>query len=259
MTRKCGQCGSRNDPKRVICQNCGARLPEPDQDGGELVAPPAAHQPPPPVFKGGKTKHATLKTVRPRHTVRNILLLIAVAILAAMAWAGSKALEPVGGLMSPVVPKASTVAHVRESLANAAAFGQGSWVGEVGVVNQVLAATATEHQIVDKGGMRLRFQRCYMEFAAGTADLIMVLEVNGRELVCRLSMEPVAWSKGSGVRFLKASIGGLHVPPIVADLAAPLWAPCIERSRSLVQEVATAKQIEITPKAVILKWAKSSP
>ena len=258
MIRKCGQCGSRNDPKRVICQNCGARLPEPEPDGGEPVAPPAAYQPPPPVFKGGKKEHATLKTVRPRRTGRNILLLLAVGILAGIAWAGSKVLEPVGGLKHPVVPNASTVAHIRESLTKAAAFGQGNWVGEVGAVNQVLAATANARALLDVGGLQLRFQRCYVEMDEGSADLIMVLDANGREIACRLSMEPVALGEGNSVQFTKATFGGLHVPSIVADFVAPLWTPCIESSRPLVQEVAAAKKIEITPKAVILKWAEPS-
>lgn len=259
MIRKCGQCGSRNDPKRVICKDCGARLPDPEPDGGDPVVAPANHQPPPPVFKGGRKEYAKLKTVRPRHPVRNALLLLMLACVAIIAWAGSKVLEPVPGLNRPVISHASTVDHVRESLAKSAVLGRGSWVGEVGALNQVLAEPANQRVIFQIAGMQLRFQRSYLEMAPGTADLIMVLDAHGREIVCRLSVEPVPLQGGSGIQFIKASVGGLQLPSFLAGFVAPLWTPCIDLSWPIIDAAASAQQIEITPKAIILKWEKSSP
>ena len=191
--------------------------------------------------------------------MRNGFLLLMAAFVAIIAWAGSKVLEPVPALKRPVVSHESTVAHVRESLAKAAAFGRGSWVGEVGALNQVLAAPANQRVIFQNAGMQLRVQNCYLEMASGRADLIMVLDAHGRDIVCHLSMEPMSLQRGSGLRFIEASIGGLQLPSIFAGFVAPLWTPCIDLSWPIVDAAATAQQIEITPKAVILKWEKSSP
>ncbi len=258
MIRLCRQCGSRNDPKRVICQDCGFSLPDPQPDDGKPVAPPVAYQPPPPVYKGEKKEHAALKTVRPRHTLRNLALLVVLCLVVGLGWAVSKAMQPVTGVKPPVAPHASTVAHFEESFAKSAAFGRGNWVGEVGVLNQFLASKAAPRQLLDLGGKTLRFERCYIESREGALDLVMVLGIDGRELVCRLGMVSDSTDGGTGVEFTRASIGGLEIPEFAAGVFAPLWMPCVESFRRQIDAVSSAKAIEFTPGAVIVQWSASS-
>lgn len=258
MIRLCGQCGSRNDPKRVICQDCGVRLPDPQPDDGKPVAPPVAYQPPPPVHKGEKKEYAALKTVRPRRTLRNLALLVVLCLAGGLGWAVSKAMQPAAGVKPPVAPHASTVAQLEESFAKSAAFGRGKWVGEIGVLNQFLASKAAPRQLVDLGGKTLRFERCYIETREGALDLVMVLGADGRELVCRLGMAPDSTDGGAGLKFTSASIGGLEVPAFAARYFAPLWTPCMESFQRRLGAVSSAKGIEFTPGAVIVQWSASS-
>ena len=258
MIRLCGQCGSRNDPKRVICQDCGTRLPDPQPDYGKPVAPPVAYQPPPPVYKADKKEYAALKTLRPRHTLRSLALLLLLCLVGGLGWAVSKAIQPVAGVKPPVASNASMVAHLEGSFAKVVAFGRGNWVGEIGALNQFLASKAAPRPLVDIAGKALRFERCYLETSEGVLDLVMVLGIDGRTLVCRLGMVPVSKDGGSGVEFTRASIGGLEIPEFAAGYFAPLWTPCVESFQQSIGAVASAKRIEFTPGAVIVQWSASS-
>ena len=258
MIRVCGQCGSRNDSKRVICQNCGVRLPDPEHDGGKPVTPSAAYQPPPPVFKSSKTKYAALKTVRPRHTGRNVFLLCLMCVVGVMAWLASKAIEPVSGVKPPTVLNDSVVAHVAESLTKSAAFGRGNWVGEESSLNQVLASQEVPRLLFRFAGTAVRFQRCYIKLGTGMLDLVMLLEVAGRTVVCRLELAPVVEGAGMGVRFTGASIGTITIPEFAVGYFAALWRPCLAVDPSFIDKIASAKNIEVIPRAVILKWSDSS-
>lgn len=258
MIRLCGKCGSRNDPKRVICQDCGVGLPDPQPDGGQSVVPPVAYQPPPPVFKGSKKEYAALKSVQPRHLVRNLVLVVLLCLAGMLAWAVTKALQPIPGPRPPVPANASTVAHLEDALFKASAFGRGNWVGETGALNQFLAEKARPRPLFEVAGKELRFERCYLETGEGTLDLVMVVDAGGRSLVCRLGMVPAAKDGAPRVRFSRATIGGLEIPEIAAGYFAPLWMPCVASSGPVLKKIASAKRIEITPGAVIVQWSASS-
>ncbi len=238
--------------------DCGARLPSPVADGGESVVPPAAHQPPPPVFKGARKEYAALKTVAPRRTLRNFCIVLALVVGALAGWAVSLAMKPVQVATPSVVPNAAIADQFVESLAKSATSRRANWVGPVASFNQLLATKAPPRLLTTIAGTAVQFERCHIEPREGVLDLVMLLDVGGRQIVCRLALVPIEKDGGTGIRVAGASIGSLTIPQVLAQYLAPIWSPCVENSRSFLERIASANRVEVTPRALIVQWSASS-
>lgn len=249
MSLHCAACQYDNDPTRVYCHNCGAKL----ERGATSPPPPTGFTHPTDVLKASKK--------RPPFAWRAALgALVRLAILGGIIWAVVLAFLPPHNLPAPV-PADQDVAERLSALVadSSGADGTRSFAVPAADVSTWLASTVTLHPAAGTLSY-LKPERVY--FVPGQGDFRLGLET-AVPLGLRIYFEgvyaPVRDASGCTLQAKRLSIGRLPLPPVLDLLVRKQFEGLRGALETPLGHLASADEILISPDAVNLRWSPRSP
>lgn len=255
----CGDCGTENDDTRVFCLNCAKRLPasipgskpRPATESVGISAPkPITPQAPKTLLKLPQTR-ARFSTV--------LFRLFVLLLLGAAGFVAYLILQPPTEVPRPV-PSASAeeVSQFASFLRDASRTSGGTWQGDESAINRFLTANVRPQPMGNSFGIKVAFERCYVELHEGRIDLTMQVTVFDHPLFLRVCLAPVAKGSGLGVRVVNAGLGHLLVPGPVAQFLLPLWNPCFAPIENTLATLKGGDSAKISPQRLVVRWPVSS-
>jgi len=258
----CGACTTENDDTRVFCLNCRERLPLPipgSKPGLSVPPTESAGSTAPKIYRhqSSKIPGKLRQAGTPFSTI--VIRLILLAALGAVGFAAYLILQPPAQIPPQIQPMSSgDLAQWATFLQTASKSPGGAWQGDKKSINQVLAATVRLKAVENPLGIRLQFERCYMDISEGRIDFTMQVAVQGRSIFLRVSLSPVYANGEMGVRVVDASLGRLPVPDPLATYLLPLWSPCFVSLENFLSHFQGAKSVEVTSGRIVVRWPENS-
>lgn len=251
----CGDCGTENDDTRVFCLNCAKRLPSsiPGSKPAPAIESVGIGAPKPITPQAPKTP-VKLRQAGTRYSTI-LFRLLALLLVGAAGFAVYLILQPPTEVPQPV-PSAS-VAEVNQFarfLRDASRTSGGTWQGDESAINRFLAANVRPQLIENSLGIKVSFERCYIEMHEGRIDFTMQVAVFDKSLFLRITLAPVTEGSGLGVRVVDAALGQLVVPGPVAQFLLPLWNPCFVSLENILAILKKADSAEVSPKRLVVRW-----
>jgi len=249
MSLHCAACQYDNDPTRVYCHNCGAKL----ERGATSPPPPTGFTHPTDVLKASKK--------RPPFAWRAALgALVRLAILGGIIWAVVLAFLPPHDLPAPV-PADQNVADRLSALVadSSSADGTRAFAVPAADASTWLASTATLPAA--EGALSyLKPERVY--FVPGQGDFRLGLET-AMPLGFRVYFEgvyaPVRDASGCTLEAKRLSIGRLSLPPVLDLLVRKQFESLRGALEAPLGQLASADEIKISPESINLRWSPRSP
>ena len=227
----CKQCNFENEPERVYCHNCGAKL-------DRSLLPPEATKRTDPVVVQERVR----KMVSPRRGARGrqVKNLVASLALAAVLGLLAAMIQPPDGI--PEISKdaavaAPTITDDLEGLVTQPAAGR--LVYSEDQVNAFLQSTI--HGKSNSSGVApLKFERTYVRFEEGFVRITYVQSVFGLPLYAT-TFDTVTIQNGQAMaKPLGGSVGRVKIPagliPYLGGMFAPLW-KVLDREKNLVAKL----------------------
>jgi len=288
----CGKCKAQNDDRRKVCYECGNGLdkqtstfipgePTTESEAG-LSAPPISTP------KGPQKLKKLKQAVRiPWGSMVALLILIAsgIGIYFAMqkpSWdktsiasastakpqsngreSGVSSPGPNGAWenpgpklanLPPVTPNPESVKLLLASLKDASKSKTGSWsISEAGI-NQVLATKVKLQSVTNALGVDIRFVSSSARLGNGSLDALMTIVIDNYPVSLSLTLKPVIEKGNLSAQYTSASIGRLYFPGFLAGFVARYFAPIGDSLEALLELIAKAKSVEITPEKVVVRW-----
>jgi len=247
MGLRCASCGFDNDPTRVYCHNCGLRL-----ERGQAVEAPTGFMHP--------TDAARMKKPRqPLAWGRYIGAAFRLLLLAGMAAAVVLALRPPPDVPPPVAADAQLASRLNTLVGNAANASEARAfsipAGDLNVwLNSMVSWRA------GGGAVALQPQRVYA--VAETGAVRMGLEARlppGIPVYFEGLYAPQPVARGYTLVPRALSIGCLPLPWPASELVTRQFAGLADAGADLLDEMAKASEITITPEKVHLGWGGRQP
>jgi hypothetical protein len=248
--RVCAACSTENDDTRVVCLNCGQRLPEPVKGTALRVPSAGASAPSVNVFK--KAAPGVLRTAKRRSVVPNLFFFVFLPALGFAVWL---AIQPLKDIPATPAPDGAADNALAAYLRDAAASNPGAWSTNESAVNRFLAANIKLQPVQNSLGINASFERAFVRFGNGSADFTMQLRLFDRDLFFRLRLAPEKTADGLALRPVGAWIGDLPIYPALAPLVMPVFQPCAVALMDVFDITSTASSAEISPSKIVVKWS----
>ena len=258
----CASCAAENDDTRVFCLNCANRLPLPipgSKPGLPVPSPESSGASAPKIhMTQAPKKPAKLRQAgtRPSTILFRFLFLLG---LGALGVAVYLVLQPPARIPASVQPMtAPELAQWATFLQTASKSSGGAWQGDVNSINRFLRASVRLHPIENPLGIKVAFERCYVELLDGRMDFTMQVAVQGRSVYLRVALAPEPVGGKVGVRVVDAALGQLPIPGPLAKYLLPLWNPCFDSLENVLAVFKDAKSVEVTSKRIVVRWPDAS-
>ncbi len=247
MSLHCAACGYDNDPTRVYCHSCGAKL----ERGASMAPPPTGFTHPTDVLKAAKKRSPF--AWRPALTA-----LVRLVILGGMIWAVVLAFLPPHDLPAPVPPDQAVAERLSALVADSSsADGTRAFAVPAADVSTWLASTVT----LEAGDGGLKPERVYFVPRQGYFRLGLETTVPmGLRLYFEGVYAPVRDADGGSTLAAKRlSIGRLPLPPVLDLLVRKQFESLRSALEVPLGQLAGADEITVSPDSINLRWAPRSP
>ncbi|MFZ4483832.1 MAG: hypothetical protein ACOYOL_07620 [Chthoniobacterales bacterium] len=249
MSLHCAACQYDNDPTRVYCHNCGAKL----ERGAASAPPPTGYTHPTEVTK--------LMKKRPPFNGRAVLgAVVRLLVLAGVVWAVVLAFLPPHDLPPPVAPDQVVAERLSVLVADSSsADGTRAFAVPAGDASIWLASTVTPGAA--QGGLSyLKPERVYL--VPGRGDFRLGLETQvplGLRIYFEGVYAPGPDASGTTLQARRLSIGRLPLPPVLDLLVRKQFESLRGALAVPLGQLATAKEITVSPDVINLRWSPRSP
>ncbi len=251
----CNTCGFENDPTRVFCQNCGARL-----EITEKTDAPSA--PPPPVYRYGREAQGA-KTVKKAGLGRLVLTLIrevlGIAILAVMAAALIQALRPPNDIPDVFQSKPTLASMLAADIqvARESPYPRTLHIS----MTQANTFLATRLRGLDgqAGFLSARFERAYVHAANGALTLGTEQHLRTWPIYLQLGLRISSAPSGSTVEVISGTIGRLPIPHPLLPYFVRSFQGIFDGLQTPLSWLATASEITISPEGASVLWGGTAP
>ena len=250
---KCSQCGHENDPTRVFCQECGARLERPAGDEPTISAPTSV-----PVesrFRGRAVTTGLAATIF--GFVRGLLsTTILAAILAALI---QMARQP------DDVPPAQPANEVQagQLLHTVQVLSGSNYARTVDIsqaqANNYLAASIVPDPTTSNSIFRADFSRAFVVIRSGQLKFFVEQRLFGWPIYMYLISAPEPAGAKASLRVTGGGIGRMPISPRLMPLLEGIMRPVISSTSEAVTVLESADEILFTPSTAKLSWKAQKP
>jgi hypothetical protein len=251
---KCSQCGHENDPTRVFCQNCGARLERPAGEDPAISGPskvPAGRH-----FRARAAGAGCVAAVFGfiRGTVSMAILAALLAVLIQM------------GRQPDDVPPAQPANEMQAGqLLHALQVTSGSNYARTMDVTQAQANNYLASSIVPdtaaagKSWFRADFSRAFVVIKSGELDFFVEQRLHGWPIYLYLVMAPETSSGKLSLRVTGGGIGRMPLNARLIPLLEGVIRPVISSTSEAAAVLETADEVVFTPSMARLNWKARRP
>lgn len=246
-TLVCKQCNFENEPERVYCHNCGAKLDR------SLLPPEATKRADPVVVQERVRKLVSPRRGSGTRWFRNLILSVAVAAFVALILAIAKPPDDIPEIGKEAAVDAPIITDELEGLVAQQTGGRQVYPEDK--VNAFLQSTIHGKRDNSGGFAPLKFERAYVRFDEGVVRITYVQSVFGFPLYATTE-DTVAIQNGQLVaQPVAGSFGRVKIAPkimpYVGGVFAPLW-KVLERDKNLIAKLDSItfhkKTVEMTGK-----------
>jgi hypothetical protein len=249
MSLHCAACQYDNDPTRVYCHSCGAKL----ERGAASPPPPTGFTHPTDVLKTSKERP-------PLAWSAGLAALVRLAVLGGLVWAVVLAFLPPHDIPAPVPADQDLADRLSALVADSSApDGTRAFAVPAADVSAWLASNVTLHP-ADGALSYLNPERVY--FVPRQGDFRLGLETAvpmGFRVYFEGVYAPVRDASGCTLQAKRLSIGRLPLPPVLDLLVRKQFESLRGALETPLGQLASADEILITPDAVNLRWSPRSP
>ena len=243
----CKQCNFENEPERVYCHNCGAKLDR------SLLPPEASRREDPVVMQERVRKMVSPKRGMGLRHVRSLLFSVIIAsVLACLILI----IKPPANV--PVVSKeaALNAPAITDDLENLTATQPGRSLKYTEDLVNAFLQYSVRGQETSKLGTSMKFERAFVHFQEGRLSITSVQNLYGLQ-VYSTTVRTVQVQNGTLVsQVLGGSFGSLRIPgaamPYLESVFNPLW-KVLEHNRVLLAKLQSVtfhdKTVEMVSKA----------
>lgn len=228
-TLVCKQCNFENEPERVYCHNCGAKL-------DRSLLPPEATKRTDPVLVQERVR----KMVSPRRGgglrwLRSLFLSLLIAAVLGLVVVMLRPPDDIPEISKDAAMTAPTITDDMEGLVAQPSAGRLVYYEEQ--VNAFLQSTIRGKPNTSSGVTPLKFERAYVHFEEGVVRVTYVQSIFGLPLYATTA-DTVSIQNGQIVaQPVAGSLGRVKIPakimPVLGNLFAPLW-KVLDRDKNLV-------------------------
>ena len=244
---KCSQCGHENDPTRVFCQECGARLERGAGDEPTISAPtkvPAESR-----FRGRAAATGLAATIF--GFVRGLVsTAILAAILAALIQMARQP-EDVPPAQAANEVQAGQLLHTVQVLSGS------NYARTIDIsqaqANNYLAASIVPDPATSNSIFRADFSRAFVVIRSGELKFFVEQRLFGWPIYMYLITAPEAAGKAS-LRVTGGGIGRMPISPRLMPLLEGIMRPVIASTSEAVTVLESADEILFTPSMAKLSW-----
>ena len=217
-TLVCKQCNFENEPERVYCHNCGAKLDR------SLLPPEATKREDPVLVQERVRKMVKPRNVSLRHTLKNLLYSVLLAAVLAAAVVIAKPPDGIPNLNQDLVMEAPPIAddmdaQVQQLIARRMVYSEDQ-------VNAYLQSSLRGGKAEKAGVLAMKFERAYVHLGEGTCQITSAQSLFGFPLYVTTNRTYAVRNGIMTSRVLGGSLGRLHVPaaamPVVEAIFQPL-------------------------------------
>ncbi len=243
----CGSCGFENDPTRVFCQNCGAKLE---------AAPQAPSRQSPQPYRYTDRSTAPVRrqgslALLGGALIREILL---IGVLAALAAALLLTVMSPDGIPESTVGRASVASVLAADIqaARENVYPRSMEITQADANNFLVSRVTSAGE--GGGVLSARFERAFVVF--GNATLTLGVQQNVRQLPVFLQLEfrPVSKPPGTTLQLTGGSIGRLRVPGIVLPFFAKTFVPVTDALTAPLEWFGAANEVVLAPGVATARW-----
>ena len=252
----CAACQTENDDTRVICMECGDRLPT-SQPGSTAKVPKASvGASAPPITAPTYKKKPIPKRApnAPGRLLRVLFNLIFLAIIAAFIFAAQLAWQAPDGIRPPVETKPPGSETLLAFFKKASATPGGAWMASEESINSFLTENVRPAPLNVPFGIQIQYRRCFVELEEGRLDFVMEQSLSDYPLYFSLNLVPYSEGGELKVRFSGASFGRLPIPEQLTPFLLGLWRPCFDSLGEIVDTLDSASSASVTPKSLLVRW-----
>lgn len=247
MGLRCASCGFDNDPTRVYCHNCGQRL-----ERGTAVEAPTGFTHPTDVAKMKKPRQPLAWGRYAAAALRLLLLAGVVGAVALALWPPPDVPAPVGA-DPQLASRWSGLVSNAANASDARAFSIPA--GDINVwLNSIVSLRAHD------GVAALQPQRVYAVAESGAVRMGLEARVPpGLPVYFEGLYAPQPVGRGYTLVPRALSIGRLPLPWPASELVTRQFAGLADAGAGLLDEMAKASEITVTPEKVHLRWDGRQP
>ncbi len=225
----CKQCNFENEPERVYCHNCGAKLDR------SLLPPEATKRADPVVVQERVRKLVSPRRGSGTRWVRNLFLSIAIAALVALLVTVALPPDNIPEISKDAVMDAPTITDDMEGLVTQGTAARLDYTEDK--VNAFLQATIKVKPNGSTGFTPLKFERAFVRFDEGVVRITYVQSVFGFPLYAT-TVDTVAIQNGQIVaQPVAGSFGRVKIAPKImpylGGIFNPLW-KVLDRDKNLI-------------------------
>ena len=249
----CSQCGHENDATRVFCQNCGARLENPEAEA--LAAPaPAVMAPPPPGFRR-----------KQRREGRNpFLVLLRALVLMVILGATLAAIIQMGRRPNGLPPaKPGNEATAGQLLQVLQTFSESPYVRTCDVTqdqaNNYLAATVLPSEAPSQMSLQAQFRRAFVVLGQGDLRFVVEQSFLGLPVFLHLVAFPQAAGEGTTMEVTGGGIGRMPLHPKILPWLRNSLQPVVGSTSAATNVLRKARAVAISPGSARLSWQARKP
>ncbi len=231
-TLVCKQCNFENEPERVYCHNCGAKLDR------SLLPPEASKRSDPVVVQERVRKMVSPRRGMGLRWLRNLFLSVLIAAVLGLVIVMLRPPDDIPEVTKEAAMDAPAITDDMEAMTSqSAATSKGYREQDV---NAFLQSTIHGKPASSSGVSPLKFERAYVHFDEGVVRITYVQSIFGFPLYATTA-DTVAIQGGQVVaKPVAGSLGRVKLPaqvmPALGNLFAPLW-KVLERDKNLVAKM----------------------
>ena len=252
----CTACRTENNDSRVICTECGDRLPasQPGSAAALSMAAVAVLTPPltAPTYK--KKPIPRRAPNAPGRVLRMLFNLIFLAIVAAFVFAAQLAWQAPDGIQPPAETKPPSSDTLLAFFKKASATPGGAWMASEESINSYLMKNVRPAPLNVPFGIQIKCRRCFVELKEEEMDFVMEQSIGDYPLYFSLNLVPYSEGGQLKVRFSGASLGRLPIPEQLTPFLLGLWRPCFDSLGEIVDTLDSASSASVTPKSLLVRW-----
>jgi zinc-ribbon domain len=250
---KCSQCGHENDPTRVFCQNCGARLERPAGEDPAISGPTK-------VPSESRLRGRAASTGLAATIFGFIRRLVSTAILAAiLAVLVQTARKPDD--VPPAQPanevQAGQLLHAVQVLSGSN-YARTIEISEA-QANNYLAASIVPDSSTSSSILRAEFSRAFVVVRSGELKFFVEQRLYGWPIYMYLITAPATSGGKSSLRVTGGGIGRMPLSARLIPLLEGIMRPVIASTSEAATALESADEIVFTPAMAKLSWKARKP
>ncbi len=231
-TLVCKQCNFENEPERVYCHNCGAKLDR------SLLPPEATKRADPVVVQERVRKMVSPRRGSGLRWLRNLFLSLLIAAVLGLVGVMIQPPDDIPEISKEAAMDAPTITDDMEGMVTQPAASRLAYSEDK--VNAFLQSTIHGKPNSSSGVTPLKFERAYVRFDEGFVRITYVQSIFGFPLYAT-TVDSVAIQNGQLVaQPVAGSFGRVKIPaklmPYLGGMFAPLWR-VLDRDKNLIAKL----------------------